>query len=245
MDLKDLGTALLGVLAIVAGLLPWLLPDPSRTTRVMAGLACAGLIALALGFNSWEPNDKASTAGTAPTALPTTSNPPIALSPGGAGTDVRNCMIQHKMSRAVTTSTTLVEARGTDPGETPETAEPDNVTVFQRCDWPPKPWSDSDGYSQISVQYTLGPSVSEVTDANTADIIKSSCNLLDVEYSVAAQGYQERLPAFRSKPYRAVYYSGEEYRAPPGEPLNFYYEPDELVVLRNSKVGLDRVRCVK
>jgi hypothetical protein len=152
-------------------------------------------------------------------------------------------MVQHKMSRAATTVTTLVVAREA-PGEEPGPGEQDVATVFQRCEWPPKQWSDPDGYSQISVQVTPGPGQSEASDANTADIIKSPCSLLEVLYSIATQGHQASFPEgkFTSKPFRAVYYfKGKVY----GGELNFYYDHDELVVLRNSKVRLDRVRCVK
>jgi hypothetical protein len=190
-------------------------------------------------------NDKASTAGTATTAPTTTSAPPIMVPPARGGAEVRACMAQHQMSRAVTTSTTHVEARGTFPGETPEAAEPDTVIILKRCDWPPKPWSEGDGYSEIRVQPTIGPGESEAAGANTADVIKSSCNLLELSYSIAAQGYQESLPTFTSKPNRKVFYDGKEYRVPPEKPLNFYHERDELVVLRISKIRLDGVRCVK
>jgi hypothetical protein len=219
-------------------------PFPRWVIRYMAVPVVVALITGGILFARRDSgdggNDKPSTSATAP---PTTSDPPIALPPGGGGTDVRACMVQHGMSRAVTTATTLVEARKA-PGEEPQPGEQDTATVLQRCEWPPKPWSDPDGYSQISVQATLGPGESEASDANTADIIKSPCRLLEVVYSIAAQGHQESFPEgkWTSKPSRAVYYfKGEEYR----DELNFYYDHDELVVLRNSKVRLDRVRCVK
>jgi hypothetical protein len=115
----------------------------------------------------------------------------------------------------------------------------------RRCDWPPKPWSDGDGYSEIWVQPTVGPGKTEASGADMADVIKSSCNRLKISYSIVAQGYQKSLPAFTSEPNRTVWHDGRPYRVPPQERLNFYYERDELVVLRNAKIRLDRVKCVE
>jgi hypothetical protein len=95
------------------------------------------------------------------------------------------------------------------------------------------------------VQETIGPGETEASSANIADVIKSSCDSLKISYSIVAQGYQKSLPAFTSQPNRTVWHDGRVYRTPPQLRLNFYYERDELVVLRNAKIRLDRVKCVK
>jgi hypothetical protein len=201
---------------------------------VLAALISVGVIVANRGAGSGKANSLGKT-GTA-----TSSSVPAAK--GGA--EVRACMAQHQMSRSTTTSVTTVAARGTLPGETSEIAQPDNVTILRRCDWPPKPWSDGDGYSEISVQATIGPGETEASSANIADVIKSSCARLKISYSIVAQGYQKSLPAFTSQPNRTVWHDGRAYRTPPQPRLNFYYERDELVVLRNAKIRLDRIRCV-
>ena len=201
---------------------------------VLAALISVGVIAANRGAG----NGKANALGETGTATPTS----VQAAKGGA--EVRACMAQHEMSRSATTSVTTVEARGTLPGETPETAQPDDVTILRRCDWPPKPWSDGDGYSEISVQATIGPGETEASSANIADVIKSSCDRLKISYSIVAQGYQKSLPAFTSQPNRTVWHDGRSYKSPPQQRLNFYYERDELVVLRNAKIRLDRIKCV-
>ena len=202
---------------------------------VLAALISVGVIVANRGAGS----GKANALGEAGMA------PPTSVQAAKGGAEVRACMAQHQMSRAATTSVTTVEARGTLPSETSETAQQDSVTILRRCDWPPKPWSDGDGYSEISVQETIGPGETEASSANIADVIKSSCDSLKISYSIVAQGYQKSLPAFTSQPNRTVWHDGRVYRTPPQLRLNFYYERDELVVLRNAKIRLDRVKCVK
>ena len=202
---------------------------------VLAALISVGVIVANRGAGNGEANALGE-AGMAP---------PTSVQAAKGSAEVRACMAQHQMSRSNTTSVTTVEARGTLPGETPETAQPDNVTILRWCDWPPRPWSDGDGYSEISVQATIGPGETEASSANIADVIKSSCDRLKISYSIAAQGYQESLPAFTSQPNRTVWHDGRAYRTPPQPRLNFYFERDELVVLRNAKIRLDRVKCVK
>jgi hypothetical protein len=207
----------------------------------LVAVVSAGVIVANRGVG----NSKANPAGRGTGTVTPTSVAATVVPAAKASAEVRACMAQHQMSRSATTGTTIVLARGTLPGETPETAQPDHVTVLRRCDWPPKPWSDGDGYSEIWVQPTVGPGETEASDADVADVIKSSCNRLQVSYSIVAQGYQKSLPAFTSEPNRTVRHDGKPYRSPPQERLNFYYERDELVVLRNAKIRLDRVKCVE
>jgi hypothetical protein len=149
---------------------------------------------------------------------------------------VRDCIALHKLDKAQTR---------TEPKETKdEYGEPQWVTYYKRCDWPPGRGADKTGYTELKVTARLGPGESEASDMDTADVIKSACSELEVVYSIAAQGYQEPLKPFRSNPNRVVFYTGEAWQRTPEQPLPFYYEPDELVVLRNSKVRLDSIRCV-
>jgi hypothetical protein len=207
----------------------------------LVALVSAGVVVANRGVG----NSKANSARIGTGAVPPTSVAATVVPAAKGSAEVRACMEQHQMSRSATTSTTIVLARGTLPDETPETAQPDHVTILRRCDWPPKLWSDGDGYSEIWVQPTVGPGETEASDADVADVIKSSCNRLQVSYSIVAQGYQKSLPAFTSEPNRTVRHDGKPYLSPPQERLNFYYERDELVVLRNAKIRLDRVKCVE
>jgi hypothetical protein len=160
------------------------------------------------------------------------------------GTEVRACMAQYQMSQAKQTVRTVKPMRADPDLITPEPVEvKDEVTVVKRCDWPPPAWAHPDGYSEIRVVATLGPLPGSSTDADYADIIKSSCTLLEVNYSTIAQGYQTGHRPTTYKPHTVVYWHGKKW--PDGEPLPFIYERDELVVLRNERTRLDNVQCVK
>ena len=160
------------------------------------------------------------------------------------GAEVRACAAQHQMSRARETIHTVEQARSAPPYTTSEgEVVKDDVTIFKRCDWPPPDWADPDGYSEIRATSTFGPQQGSSTDADYADIIKSSCSLLEVSYSTVAQGYQDAHRPAVHKPNTVVYWYGK--RWPSGKGLPFIYERDELVVLRNERTRLDSVRCVK
>jgi hypothetical protein len=92
---------------------------------VLVALISAGVIVA----NRNAGNGKANRAGTDTAATPTSVAPTVVPAAKG-GAEVRACMAQHQMDRSATTSTTIVEARGTFPGETPETAQPDHVTIL-------------------------------------------------------------------------------------------------------------------
>jgi hypothetical protein len=157
---------------------------------------------------------------------------------------VRACMAQHQMSRARTIVRTVVPSRSAQPPEMAAEGEPrDEITIFERCDWPPPAWADPDGYSEIAVVATSGPIPYEASDASRADLIKSNCSVLRVRYSYVGMGNQRSEPPITSKPDNVIYwFDGRRWR---GEELPFLYERDELVVLRNTKARLDDVRCVK
>jgi hypothetical protein len=148
-----------------------------------------------------------------------------------SATQVRACMTQHKMDDSETMTTR--------PPTTNEYGSTEYVTAYKKCVWPPPSWASPDGYSEIRVTETDGPTEGEAGGTNVADIIKSRCSELYVRYSLVAQGIQEPDPPFTSKPNRVVLYDGKEYHGT-GLP---YYKPDELVVLRNMKHRLDEVRC--
>jgi hypothetical protein len=163
----------------------------------------------------------------------------------GTGGEVRACMAQHHMPEAEHPVRTVAAMRADPEFISPEPAGKvkDDVTILKRCDWPPPAWADPDGYSEIKVVATLGPLPGGSSDADYADIIKSSCTLLEVSYSTVAQGYQTAHRPTRYKPHTVVYWYGKKW--PDGEQLPFIYERDELVVLRNERTRLDSVRCVK
>lgn len=176
-------------------------------------------------------------AGPTTTAAP--AAPVIVVPPAGAGgAEVRACMVQHQIPRTRTTVTTTV-APPRYYTDLPEV--PDDVTIIKRCDWPPITGADSDGYSEITVRATKGPGEGTISGTNVADIIKSNCAVLRLTYKFVAQGYQEPTPPIISQPDRVIYSDGRRWR---GE-FPFIYQHDELVVLRNTRLRLDDVRCVK
>jgi hypothetical protein len=214
----QIGALILSVAGILAGATTWLIGEKAhRRTKVWVFIVIFAVTTVA-GFISL---------GEISSSSPTSAD------------QVRACMTQHRMDRAQISTKTLAESRA-EPG-----AENDAVTIHKRCDWPPPAWADSDGYSEIRVQTTVGPGDTEATGTSVADIIQAPCPSLKVTYSIAAQGFQEPLATFTSRPNTVVRDSGEAYPIPPNDPLPFYYEADELVVLRSAKGRLDVVECVK
>jgi hypothetical protein len=118
------------------------------------------------------------------------SNSPIIQSGGGdvtinqpdtppkvvAARQVSLCMESHKMSSAY--EWVLAENQNS------------HITFFKFCDWPPQSYSESDGYSQISVETveTLDSAPPRAVQvAPYVDRIKSSCKRLKLSYSFGVQ----------------------------------------------------------
>jgi hypothetical protein len=120
----------------------------------------------------------------------------IALLAGDRTAEIHDCITKNNMDRAEI-MTTL-----------PSTSDADTY-VYKRCESPKPSWADSNGYSEIKVSVTEGPSAGEASDANVADTISATCALLRVGYTVIAQGEQGKLRRFKSELHKTVFYTGE------------------------------------
>lgn len=114
--------------------------------------------------------------------------------------------------------------------------------LFLACEWPPPDYAEPDGYSEIMVLVEDGPFFDEASGANTLDRIQPTCEEVEVSYSIGAQGEYEHLKPYKVQVGDVVEaYNGKTWNGP--APFD-YPGRDEVVVLRNSKIGLDSVRCV-
>jgi hypothetical protein len=120
---------------------------------------------------------------------------------------------------------------------------PGDVTTFAECIWPPKHYSEPDGYSEIRVLNALGPGLSEAEGATELDRFLAPCQMITVSYSFGNQGNFEHLPSFVAEAGSIMTPEGTPWQ---GElrTLNFYPERNEIIVVRNLSYVLDEVQCV-
>ena len=117
-------------------------------------------------------------------------------------------------------------------------------TTFASCAWPRPTYADPDGYSEVVAVLTDGPGDSEASDASSLDRLKTSgCATVEVLYTYGSQGFSERQPPYILKLGDVISaYTGEPWT---GESPCPYPARDEIVVVHNSKIGLDSAHCVE
>lgn len=149
---------------------------------------------------------------------------------------VESCMTQHGLKRATDfRQEKFSRAHYESTGEY-------SRRVFASCDWPPGAGAERDGYSEVSVIAANGPGRDEASSANTLDRIRATCKKVEVAYTTGAQGVTERLPPFQVELGSVLSaYDGRPWKGDSPFP---YPERDEIVLLRDSKISLDTVRCV-
>ena len=148
---------------------------------------------------------------------------------------VRSCMSQHGLDKARTE---------TETGDT---------RIFASCQWPAPEYADQDGFYEIRVrlvsrsQFLDAGDTSEASGVGFADRIKiGDCEEARAEYSFGSQGDFSPLDPLLLERGDVVTVDGQPWSNKPGKGvfLGFYPAADEVVVLHNSKNGLDSVRCV-
>lgn len=151
-----------------------------------------------------------------------------------AASQVRACMSEHGLAKAQT-----VKESGT-------------VKIFASCKSPAPDYASEDGYTEIRVRevdrskFPDSGDTSEASGVGFADRIEiGECDELKAVYAFGSQGdfsYQELL----LDRHDVVTVYGEPWENQPerGVFLGFYPGDDEVVVLHNSKNGLDSVRCI-
>lgn len=118
--------------------------------------------------------------------------------------------------------------------------------IIATCQWPPAEYSDAQGYSEIRVSTEDGPQEYESSSSNVVNRIASPCPTLQLFYTAASQGSRAALDPYevaRGEVVSAWDGSPWEGEAAPGRELPFPGR-DEILVVGNSKVYLDRAQCV-
>lgn len=119
--------------------------------------------------------------------------------------------------------------------------------LFARCDWPPLPYADPDGYHIIRVdtvpgpEYFMGLSNAEMT-VPLAERIHSNCEVLKLGYTFTNAGAGSPLQPFEMVAGGISWGTGDERRYPD---LGFTVERDETVLLHTFAEWLDLVECVR
>ncbi|GAA2776853.1 hypothetical protein [Saccharopolyspora taberi] len=128
--------------------------------------------------------------------------------------------------------------------QTQKTTESDSVVAFASCTWPPLPYSDSDGYTEITVEKISRPDGSEFSGDSMVDRITGPCRVFSLSYDFGFQGDLERRPAF------AVPAGLITSLDPPGAPwppgtaaLDFYPERNEVDVVHNTRNAISHAAC--
>lgn len=118
------------------------------------------------------------------------------------------------------------------------------TTAFDSCTWPPPPYADSDGFSEITVASVPGPGQSEASDATAVDRITGPCRTFDLFYDFGTQGNLKHLAPFLARPDLVTSLDA------PGDPwqpgvsaLDFYPSRNEVDVVHNDKNGLANATC--
>lgn len=116
--------------------------------------------------------------------------------------------------------------------------------VFRSCAWPRSRYTDPDGYLEIKITSVDGPGDSEASGTNVADRILAPCPRLRLAYQFGSQGAYENLAPFIMAADTVATAYGERWTRPNGsDPLPFYPERGEFVVLHNDKHGISTAEC--
>jgi hypothetical protein len=116
--------------------------------------------------------------------------------------------------------------------------------TFRSCTWPPPPYADRDGFSQITVTTVVGVvGASEADNSGYADRIRGRCRTFEFAYDHGKMGEVTHHGPVRAKPGDLLI--GGDGVPYPGEvrDLDFYPGPDEVVVLHNSSYVIVRASC--
>jgi|SRR5579872_3456680 len=116
-----------------------------------------------------------------------------------------------------------------------------NLNIYEFCNWPPRNYSDSDGFSQIQEYSRTGPGLGEASDATQADVFDPQCNEFSVTYQITTQGNVINLPDTIIKANEITSEDGGNLSQ---AQLNFYPGIGESIFLRNDKAELQNIFCL-
>jgi hypothetical protein len=118
------------------------------------------------------------------------------------------------------------------------------TAVFDSCSWPPSPYADSDGFTEIASAYAPGPDQDQASGATTVDRITGPCRIFDLSYDFGSQGDLKHLKPFRVGAGVVTSLDARGAPWPPGvSGLNFYPSRGEVDVVHNDKNGLANATC--
>jgi hypothetical protein len=160
-----------------------------------------------------------------------------------AAEEVRACMTLHKMQES---SDVVRASMSGDLAKTlPEGKSKPEFRLFRSCEWPPRDWTQPDGYTPIRVM-TVDNEFSDLTfESGIVDRFFSHCRTLAADYTYTYMGGRAE-QTFTFEPGEMFIASRDE--AVPlethYEELNFALYPNEAIVVHGSKHKLDTVRCI-
>jgi hypothetical protein len=92
----------------------------------------------------------------------------------GRGERIAACQARHRLSRIAVWRDA--------------SASPDS-TVIASCSWPPKPWTEPDGYAELAFSQKVGPGDGEATGATLDDHLRQpNCGRFALTYEVTQTG---------------------------------------------------------
>jgi len=255
------GTALLIALFLLAEVLPrvakikWVVKDGAVVTLTRPGWRTR-LVILGWIVALWIPRALPGPSAPEPVPADTPSPPsPTANSQdlAFAADRVRLCMQAHELASQKEFVEATAASFPTD-GEL-EPGEPVANTRIAYCQWPPSPYSEADGYVEITVETVIGPGRGQVTGATYADRVLSHCDILELAYGFGKQGVSGH-HSFDVAAGSIVDVDGnawdpdtmnenpEDYYPEGLLWMGFYTQRGEVVVMRNATFYLEDASCV-
>jgi hypothetical protein len=144
-----------------------------------------------------------------------------------AASRVAQCKAQHHMTR-----------------QSEQRQKPDSVTAFVSCAWPPLPYTDADGFAEITAETRSRPDESEASGASSVDRIIGSCHTFTLSYDFGYQGDLQHRPPFNAPTGLITSLDAPGSPWPPGaSALDFYPGRNEVAVIHNSHNGIADAKC--
>ena len=145
------------------------------------------------------------------------------------------CMKFHHMSKATERTDVDFSASRQAEGEYGQIS-------FASCRWPPKQSDSADGYSAIDVIVADGPGFGEDSGTSMLNRVTATCDRLKLWFTTGSQDATTKLAPYAAEIGSVVIAAtGQPYTGKSPYP---YPRQDELVVVKDTKIVLDKARCL-